>query len=60
MQSGCALNLWARGKPNASEIAEVMGYAETKERDIYDKLCKESYKKIANAQCKIKDVSIVK
>lgn len=60
MQSGCSLNLWTRGKPNAIEVAELMGYAERNERDIYAKLCKESQKKIANAQCRVKDVSIIK
>lgn len=58
MQSGCALNLWTRGKPNAREIAKALGYKETDEKAIYDKLCKENARNIVGAQFRIKDVSI--
>lgn len=57
MQSGCALNLWTRGKPNALEIAKALGYKETEEKAIYERLCKESARNIVGAQFRIKDVS---
>lgn len=57
MQSGCALNRWTRGKPNALVVAKALGYRDTDEKTIYDKLCKESAKNIVNAQTNIEDVS---
>lgn len=57
MQSGCALNLWARGKPNALDIAKALRYKENEEKAIYERLCKESARKIVSAQLRIKDVS---
>lgn len=57
MQSGCALNLWARGKSNALEVAKALGYKEDDEKAIYERLCNENAKNIVRAQLRIKDVS---
>ncbi|CAH0550117.1 unnamed protein product [Brassicogethes aeneus] len=52
-QSGVALNLWAKGFPNAKVIARDLGYKETDEKSIFEKLKMESVRKIVNAQYKI-------
>lgn len=57
MQSGTSLNLWTRGSRNALEIAKVMGYKETDEKTIYEKLCKENARHLVSGMFKIKDVS---
>lgn len=57
MQSGCALNLWTRGRPNALDIGKALGYKDNEEKAIYERLCKESARRIVSAQFKLKDVS---
>lgn len=58
MQSGSALNNWAWGKNNAPEIAKCLGYKETDEKKIVEKLRKESAKAIVQSQKKLKEVSL--
>ncbi|CAH1954893.1 unnamed protein product [Acanthoscelides obtectus] len=55
MQSGSCLNVWARGKPNAAEVAKCLGYKETDEKTVLHRLMKESARTIVNSQFKIKD-----
>ncbi|XP_050307750.1 esterase B1-like [Anthonomus grandis grandis] len=56
VQSGSALNNWAWGKNNSGEIAKFLGYKETDEKAILDRLKKESAKNIINAQKKSKEL----
>ncbi|CAH1163424.1 unnamed protein product [Phaedon cochleariae] len=59
MQSGCALNGWARGKSNFSYIAKMMGYKDTDEKTVFQKLCRASTRSLVNAQFKVEDVYVV-
>lgn len=56
MQSGTSLNNWSWGKNNSAEIAKCLGYKETDEKKILEKLMKESPKNLISAQRKIKEV----
>ncbi|CAH1108126.1 unnamed protein product [Psylliodes chrysocephalus] len=58
MQSGCALNPWARGRKNFSDIAKAMGYKDVDEKTLFQKLCRASARSLVSAQFKIEDVSI--
>ncbi|CAG9764476.1 unnamed protein product [Ceutorhynchus assimilis] len=55
LQSGCALNNWAWGKNNSTEIAKCLGYKDTEEKKILDRLRKESAKNIIRGQGKLKE-----
>ncbi|XP_044265021.1 esterase B1-like [Tribolium madens] len=55
VQSGSALNLWARGCSNALEIAKNLGYKETDEKNILEYLKSLPAKKIVDAQLKTPD-----
>ncbi|KAJ8930542.1 hypothetical protein NQ314_016657 [Rhamnusium bicolor] len=55
IQSGSSLNLWARGKKNACEVAKCFGYKDTDETIILQKLQKESAKNIVSSQFKVND-----
>ncbi|ENN71526.1 hypothetical protein YQE_11819, partial [Dendroctonus ponderosae] len=57
VQSGSALNNWSWGKNNAPEIAKCLGYKETEENKIVEKLRKESAKAIVQSQRKLKEAS---
>lgn len=56
VQSGSALNPWARGRPNAKDLAECLSWSETDEREIFEKLKRESPKNFAKGILKHKDV----
>jgi len=56
VQSGCALNNWAWGTNNALRIAKLLGYKETDEKAILEKLMKESAKNLVKAQKRHKEV----
>lgn len=55
MQSGCALNPWARGRKNFSDIAKAMGYKDVDEKTLFQKLCRASARSLVSAQFKIED-----
>ncbi|XP_060536629.1 uncharacterized protein LOC132708359 [Cylas formicarius] len=55
MQSGSALSNWSWGKPNASEIAHCLGYKDTDEKKIFEKLKTEPAKNIVKSQKKISE-----
>ncbi|KAF7280919.1 hypothetical protein GWI33_005385 [Rhynchophorus ferrugineus] len=55
IQSGSALNNWSWGKNNSTEIAKCMGYKETDEKTILQRLRKESAKSIVAGQKKMKE-----
>ncbi|XP_066249272.1 esterase B1-like [Euwallacea similis] len=55
VQSGSALNNWAWGSNNSREIAKCMGYKDTDEKKILQKLQKESVKNIVRGQRTLKE-----
>nr|XP_023028102.1 esterase E4-like [Leptinotarsa decemlineata] len=50
MQSGSAFNPWARGRRNALDIAKAMGYKDTDEKIILQKLQNASIRSLMDAQ----------
>lgn len=59
VQSGCALNNWAWGTNNALRIAKLLGYKETDEKAILEKLMKEPAKNLVKALKRHKEVSMI-
>ncbi|KAG5882682.1 hypothetical protein JTB14_019683 [Gonioctena quinquepunctata] len=55
MQSGCALNPWARGRKNFADIAKAIGWKDTDEKTVFQKLCRASARSLVNAQFRIED-----
>lgn len=55
-QSGCSLNLWAKGKRSAKIIAKTLGFESSNEADILEFLQDQPVDKILYAQDNIFDV----
>nr|XP_023025748.1 esterase B1-like [Leptinotarsa decemlineata] len=55
MQSGSALNPWARGRRNFADIAKAIGYKDADEKTVFQKLCRASARSLVSAQFKIED-----
>lgn len=58
LQSGCALNPWAKGKANARHLAKFLGYEEEDETKIFNYLASVEAKQIITALYKDSPVSI--
>lgn len=59
MQSGCALNYWAKGYKSAKQIAKNLGFESEDEKQILKFLQEAPVEKLIDAQEAIRDVSIL-
>lgn len=57
MQSGCALNYWARGWKSAKQVAKNLGFESEDERQILKFLREVPVEKLVDGQEAISDVS---
>lgn len=56
-QSGCSMNIWAKGQSNGKILAKQLGLEDTDEKKIFEHLRQLSPEKLVKAQHKIPDVS---